>query len=355
MHDLSAFDEWASGSGYFTFSRVADIATSDLKISFEKMNHGHREEFDGPNGVLAHAFSPTDGRLHFDEDENWSLGPGSVPNTYDFKTVTVHEIGHLLGLQIRKLSCSLLSDLERVTTRKSRTGDEVFPGDICRPGKPTKRQKSVRRGTNSDRTFQSKAEREFSSRATCRRDKLDEMLRLQGLGSNTPTGVPYTEDEIMAIVRRGAKQLGAHSGVGRVFPGRALQRIDKEEKSSREKREEKKEEGGSDSSKKKQDNSFEESEKSGIEEMQLNTFADISRMTTSPCPCEDLLRDLYVRKMKGSSVASIRMRLMGIDETDMRKISSWWKYDYSDVNSYEEWRFWFGPSIRIQSKLKGVS
>ncbi|GKG22498.1 hypothetical protein Tco_0387801, partial [Tanacetum coccineum] len=27
-----------------------------------------------------------------------------------------------------------------------------------------------------------------------------EMLRLQGLGSNTPSGVPYTEDEIMAIV-----------------------------------------------------------------------------------------------------------------------------------------------------------
>nr|GFD25496.1 hypothetical protein [Tanacetum cinerariifolium] len=33
------------------------------------------------------------------------------------------------------------------------------------------------------------------------------MLRLQGLGSNTPTGVPYTEDEIMAIVL-GGKQLG---------------------------------------------------------------------------------------------------------------------------------------------------
>ncbi|GJV08252.1 hypothetical protein Tco_1345908 [Tanacetum coccineum] len=38
----------------------------------------------------------------------------------------------------------------------------------------------------------------------------DEMLRLQGLGSNTETGVPYTEDEIMAIVRWG-KQRGAHS------------------------------------------------------------------------------------------------------------------------------------------------
>ncbi|GKC16978.1 hypothetical protein Tco_1013760, partial [Tanacetum coccineum] len=33
----------------------------------------------------------------------------------------------------------------------------------------------------------------------------DEMLRLQGLGSNISTGVPYTEDVIMAIIS------GAHS------------------------------------------------------------------------------------------------------------------------------------------------
>ncbi|GJW15085.1 hypothetical protein Tco_0019218 [Tanacetum coccineum] len=44
------------------------------------------------------------------------------------------------------------------------------------------------------------------------------MLRLQGLGSNTPSGVPYTEDEIMAIVRRG-KQRGYIPGVGRGLPG----------------------------------------------------------------------------------------------------------------------------------------
>nr|GFB09453.1 hypothetical protein [Tanacetum cinerariifolium] len=43
----------------------------------------------------------------------------------------------------------------------------------------------------------------------------DEMLRLQGLGSNIPTGVPYTEDEIMAIVR-GGKQRGHILGVGRM-------------------------------------------------------------------------------------------------------------------------------------------
>nr|GFC65560.1 hypothetical protein [Tanacetum cinerariifolium] len=45
----------------------------------------------------------------------------------------------------------------------------------------------------------------------------DEMLRLQGLGSNTPTCVPYTEEEIMAIVREG-KQRGHIIGVGRVLP-----------------------------------------------------------------------------------------------------------------------------------------
>ncbi|GJS75591.1 hypothetical protein Tco_0725472 [Tanacetum coccineum] len=36
----------------------------------------------------------------------------------------------------------------------------------------------------------------------------DEMLRLQGLGSNTPSGVPYTEDEIMAIVHGGNLSTG---------------------------------------------------------------------------------------------------------------------------------------------------
>ncbi|GJV19010.1 hypothetical protein Tco_1368030 [Tanacetum coccineum] len=43
------------------------------------------------------------------------------------------------------------------------------------------------------------------------------MLRLQSLGSNTSTGVPYIEDEIMAIVREG-KQQGHIPGVGRVLP-----------------------------------------------------------------------------------------------------------------------------------------
>ncbi|GJU93360.1 zinc finger, PHD-type containing protein [Tanacetum coccineum] len=47
-----------------------------------------------------------------------------------------------------------------------------------------------------------------------------EMVRLQALGSNTPSGVPYTDEEINAMARKG-KQRGHLPGVGRVLPGRA--------------------------------------------------------------------------------------------------------------------------------------
>ncbi|GJS14731.1 hypothetical protein Tco_0409203 [Tanacetum coccineum] len=43
----------------------------------------------------------------------------------------------------------------------------------------------------------------------------EEMLRLQALGSNTPSGVPYTEEEINALARKG-KQRGHLPCVGRV-------------------------------------------------------------------------------------------------------------------------------------------
>ncbi|GKA02864.1 reverse transcriptase domain-containing protein [Tanacetum coccineum] len=42
------------------------------------------------------------------------------------------------------------------------------------------------------------------------------MLRLQSLGSNTETGVPYTEEEIIAIIQKG-KQRGHLPGVGRML------------------------------------------------------------------------------------------------------------------------------------------
>ncbi|KAI3670036.1 hypothetical protein L6452_41622 [Arctium lappa] len=101
---VRAFNQWASATGYFTFSQVDDFMGADITISFERGNHGDGLNFDGAgnvdgaDNVLAHAFAPTDGRLHFDADDTFSDGPGAVQNVMDLESVAVHEIGHLLGL-----------------------------------------------------------------------------------------------------------------------------------------------------------------------------------------------------------------------------------------------------------------
>ena len=90
-----AFATWASNSK-LTFSPAQSYENADLKISFESGDHGDMYPFDGPGGILAHSFSPTDGRFHYDGDETWSVG--ATPGAFDLESVALHEIGHLLGL-----------------------------------------------------------------------------------------------------------------------------------------------------------------------------------------------------------------------------------------------------------------
>ncbi|KAH6761483.1 hypothetical protein C2S52_018916 [Perilla frutescens var. hirtella] len=90
-----AFQKWASVTR-FTFARAQNNQNADLVIGFHRRDHGDGYPFDGPNGTLAHAFAPTDGRFHYDADEQWS--DGAVVNAFDLETVALHEIGHLLGL-----------------------------------------------------------------------------------------------------------------------------------------------------------------------------------------------------------------------------------------------------------------
>ncbi|KAK4407433.1 Metalloendoproteinase 1 [Sesamum angolense] len=90
-----AFGRWMTVSP-FKFGYRSDFGSADVKVSFERRDHGDGYPFDGPYGVVAHSFRPTDGRLHFDADERWT--PYVAKESFDLQTVGLHELGHILGL-----------------------------------------------------------------------------------------------------------------------------------------------------------------------------------------------------------------------------------------------------------------
>ncbi|XP_054851827.1 stromelysin-3-like [Eublepharis macularius] len=91
-----------------TFTEV-HRGRADIVIDFTRYWHGDNLPFDGPGGILAHAFFPKthrEGDVHFDYDETWSIGNNMGT---DLLQVAAHEFGHVLGLQHTAVSKSLMS------------------------------------------------------------------------------------------------------------------------------------------------------------------------------------------------------------------------------------------------------
>ena len=91
--------EWTKYSG-INFIEVDDIKRAAVKIRFGPTDHGEKSEkryFDGPYGVLAHMYYPRDGKMHFDEAENYTASNYKPGINLHF--VTAHEMGHGLGIE----------------------------------------------------------------------------------------------------------------------------------------------------------------------------------------------------------------------------------------------------------------
>ncbi|XP_026176450.1 stromelysin-3 [Mastacembelus armatus] len=91
-----------------TFTEVHS-GEADIRIDFNRYWHGDNLPFDGPGGILAHAFFPKthrQGDIHFDYDESWTLGNHMGT---DLLQVAAHEFGHVLGLQHSRVPGAIMS------------------------------------------------------------------------------------------------------------------------------------------------------------------------------------------------------------------------------------------------------
>lgn len=102
---LRAMQEWSHVASV-TFSPASGpYQARTLNFLFASGSHGDAYPFDGQGKVLAHTYYPAPpnpepiaGDLHFDDAEEWVAGPDLTVRSVDLYSVTLHELGHALGL-----------------------------------------------------------------------------------------------------------------------------------------------------------------------------------------------------------------------------------------------------------------
>jgi len=98
---------------------------ADIVIRFEVRRHTVQPpyyDFDGRGNVLAHAFFPESGVVHFDDDEKFTLGNNDGTELY---IVAAHEFGHTLGISHSNINEALMAPYYRYSTDLQLHQDDV--------------------------------------------------------------------------------------------------------------------------------------------------------------------------------------------------------------------------------------
>ncbi len=102
---LRAMSEWAGVASLSFLPAGAPDNSRTINVLFASGYHGDAYPFDGPGHVLAHTYYPAPpnpepiaGDMHFDDDEEWVAGPDLTVRSVDLFSVSLHELGHALGL-----------------------------------------------------------------------------------------------------------------------------------------------------------------------------------------------------------------------------------------------------------------
>jgi hypothetical protein len=111
----------------------SEAASADFTIYFVSGEHPKKNlpkndtPFDGPGGVIGHAYFPRGGHIHFDNSETYSWNSDRGINLRYF---TVHEIGHALGLEHSDVSDSVMIPVYDFETRGWAGSDRLYEDDI---------------------------------------------------------------------------------------------------------------------------------------------------------------------------------------------------------------------------------
>ncbi|KAK3204768.1 hypothetical protein Dsin_018814 [Dipteronia sinensis] len=118
-----ALIEWGKYTR-FTYEKINDFGTADIKIGFYRGDHGDCCPFNGPGArTYAHAFAPTYGQLHFNLNQTWVNGV--VEGGVDLMTVGLHELGHVLGLDHSTVEAAIMWPYLGAGATKGLNADDI--------------------------------------------------------------------------------------------------------------------------------------------------------------------------------------------------------------------------------------